>query len=77
LEEFLLFKELQRLREMFLNQYPALLMELLHPRPPMLRRRHSPIPYIISKYNTPGINHRLHTIISLCITRSLLYLDMS
>jgi len=76
LEEYHLFKEPQRLREMFLNQYPALLMGLLHLHPLMLRRSHSPSLYISNQYNIPGIN-RPHSILSLCISHSLPHLPMS
>src|SRR6266566_8668575 len=76
LEEYHLFKEPQRLREMFLNPYPALLMGLLHLHHLMLRRSHSPSLCISNQSNTPGIN-RLHSILSLCISHSLAPLPMS
>jgi hypothetical protein len=76
LEEFQLYKEPRRLREMFLNQYLAMLMGPLHLPPLMLHRRRSPIPYIISKYNNPRIIN-LHTITSLCISHNLPHFPMS
>jgi len=76
LVEFPLFKGPQRLREMFLKPYPALLMALVHLRPPTLRRSRSPFPYIVNQYNTPALN-RLHPIISLCIILNLPHLPIS
>src|SRR2546430_4957826 len=75
-EEYHLFKEPQRHREMFRNPYPALLMELLHLHPLLLRSSPSPSLCISKQYNTPGIN-RPHSILSLCISHSLPHLPMS
>jgi hypothetical protein len=71
LAAFPLFKEPPRLQEMFLNQYPALLlMEQVHLCPPTLPRSRRPFPFITNQYSSPCIN-RPHPIISLCIIHSL------